>query len=375
MERISASERTREELRALIDGRLGSAASRSDLVRAGGPADRGGGAGRRGEPGRAGAGATTSAAAKAGQGLPERRIGAGRLKTAEGMIPSTTPRRSSRDTPGALSFRRSARRCQGSHGGARRTWRWSCYARGLVGARHRGRVHRGRRAGGCCSRAAGSRGDRRAAVGRVSRPSARRDLSASTEIAYLFVDGIAERLRAGADRGRRCWRPGASATDGKQGPAWASDGGVEGGHRDGRAPSSRTCAPAGSATRCWWSRDGAPGVIRAIEDLLPTLGAPALPGAPDAQPRREGPGGSQWPEFKAQGDRRPTRRRAGRSRATWPPASSPTSRPHLPTCGRAAFMRRPRGLRRASPAAGQRTAGRPAPRTCWSGCSSRSGGG
>ena len=33
MERISASERTREELRALIDGRLGTAASRSDLVR------------------------------------------------------------------------------------------------------------------------------------------------------------------------------------------------------------------------------------------------------------------------------------------------------------------------------------------------------
>ena len=31
--RISASERTREELRALIDGRLGTAASRSDLVR------------------------------------------------------------------------------------------------------------------------------------------------------------------------------------------------------------------------------------------------------------------------------------------------------------------------------------------------------
>ena len=33
MERVSVSERTREELRALIDGRLGIAALRSDLVR------------------------------------------------------------------------------------------------------------------------------------------------------------------------------------------------------------------------------------------------------------------------------------------------------------------------------------------------------
>ena len=33
MERASASDRTREELRALMDGRLDTAASRSDLVR------------------------------------------------------------------------------------------------------------------------------------------------------------------------------------------------------------------------------------------------------------------------------------------------------------------------------------------------------
>jgi hypothetical protein len=33
MARVSASERAREELRGLIDGRLGTAASRSDLVR------------------------------------------------------------------------------------------------------------------------------------------------------------------------------------------------------------------------------------------------------------------------------------------------------------------------------------------------------
>ena len=38
---------------------------------------------------------------------------------------------------------------------------------------------------------------------------ATRDLS-EYDIAYLFVDGIAERIRPGASGASRCWRPGAS---------------------------------------------------------------------------------------------------------------------------------------------------------------------
>jgi hypothetical protein len=44
--------------------------------------------------------------------------------------------------------------------------------------------------------------------------------------------------------------------------------------------------------------DGAPGLIRRIEECLPALASPALPGAQDAQSAKQG-AEDLWAEFKA----------------------------------------------------------------------------
>ena len=94
---------------------------------------------------------------------------------------------------------------------------------------------------------------------------ATRDLSEFV-VAYLFVDGVAERLHAGMPREAVLC-------------AWGiTEGGrkvllhlAPGRRRTRRAvrPSSRTSSVAACPTRCWSSPTGAPGLIRAVETCFP----------------------------------------------------------------------------------------------------------
>ena len=116
----------------------------------------------------------------------------------------------------------------------------------------------------------------------------KRDLSEHA-IAYLFIDGIAERLRPGQRREAvlAAWGIG---EDGRK-SLLGVDGRLEGGRRDGAGvlpgparQRARRSAARGQR-RGAWDHPGDRG-------MLPPLGAPALPGASDAQPRREGLGRS-----------------------------------------------------------------------------------
>ena len=139
----------------------------------------------------------------------------------------------------------------------------------------------------------------------------KRDL-AEHDIVYLFVDGIAERLRPGQRR-----EGGARRLGGRRGwtqIAAGADGGLQGGRRDG-SRSFRICAPVGLGDPLLVASDGAPGIIRAIEECFPRSArqrclahrmrnlAAKVPADP-------------WPEFKA-GLQPGIRRRRGRLPANW----------------------------------------------------------
>lgn len=113
---------------------------------------------------------------------------------------------------------------------------------------------------------------------------ASRDL-AEFDVVYLFVDGIAERLHLGQPREAVL-------------AAW---GITHGGHKVllGLAPASkedtascrdflRDLKARGLADPILVASDGAPGLIRAVEDSVPARTTPALPGAQDPQSRGEG---------------------------------------------------------------------------------------
>ena len=115
---------------------------------------------------------------------------------------------------------------------------------------------------------------------------ATRDLS-EYEIAYLFVDGIAERLRAGHRREPvlAAW---SFTVEGKKVLLHLMAGSKEDHEtvsaffQDMRARTGRSLA--GGLRWRAWDHQGA-------GDLLPALGPPALPGASDAQPGGQGAGG------------------------------------------------------------------------------------
>ena len=189
MERISASERTREELRALIDGRLGTAASRSDLVRL---------AVRLIVEEALDAEATEAV----GRERYERAAGAaagyrngyrtGKLKTAEGMVDYSAPQ--VRETP--KPFSSAIRKALAGRTEALEELAVELYARGLST----------RDIEDAFPDESGRRLLSRSAVSEVTErlweeyeAFSRRDLS-EHRIVYLFVDGIAERLRAGRPR-------------------------------------------------------------------------------------------------------------------------------------------------------------------------------
>ena len=111
-----------------------------------------------------------------------------------------------------------------------------------------------------------------------------RDLS-EYRIVYLFVDGIAERLRAG-----QAPEPGSRGLGHRRGRRKVLLHLMAGSKEDTETvgPSSKTCAAVASATRCSSSRTGLqdhPG----DRGVLPALRAATLSRASDAQPCRQGP--------------------------------------------------------------------------------------
>jgi putative transposase len=118
----------------------------------------------------------------------------------------------------------------------------------------------------------------------------RRDLS-EFDIVYLFVDGIAERLRAGCPR-----EPVIAAWDRAEwaeGPA-ASHEWLEGGHRDG--PQDMRARGLGDPILA--ASDGAPGIIRAIEECFPRSVRQRCLAHRMRNLAVKVPA-DQWPEFKA----------------------------------------------------------------------------
>ena len=220
MKRIAATEKTRERLRALIDGRLGTGADRSDLVRM----------------------AVqliveevleAEARDKLGRERYERAEGessgyrngyrTGRMKTAEGTVEFSAPQL--RDT--AEPFVSAVRENLAGRTEALEDLAVELFARGLST----------RDIEAAFTDADGRRLVSRAAVSEITErlweeyeAFTRRDLS-EFDIVYLFVDGIAERLRAGCPREPVHRRLGNRA-ERAEGPA-ASHEWLEGGHRDG----------------------------------------------------------------------------------------------------------------------------------------------
>ena len=267
MERLSAPERTREELRALMNGELGTAAGRSDLVRLalrliveealeGELADV-----LRRERYERGDGE------KAGYRNGYR---PGKVKTAEGAVDYSAPQ--VRDTPEPfISNVRAA-----LSGRTRELERLAVelYARGLST----------RDIEAAFTDETGRRLLSRAAVSEITEKLwaeyedfCKRDLSEHA-VAYLFIDGIAERLRPGQRREAvlAAWGIGEDGRKSLLGLTAGSKEDVEtvrAFFQDLRAR--------GLGDPLLVVSDGAPGHHPGDRGMLPPLGAPALSGAPD----------------------------------------------------------------------------------------------
>ena len=278
MERLSAPERTREELRALMNGELGTAAGRGDLVRLAlrliveealeGEVSDALGRERyeRGEDG------------KAGYRNGDR---PGKIKTAEGAVGYSAPQ--VRDTP--EPFVSSVRAALSGRTRELERLAVELYARGLST----------RDIEDAFTDETGRRLLSRAAVSEITEKLwaeyedfCKRDLSEHA-VAYLFIDGIAERLRPGQRREAvlAAWGIG---EDGHK----SLLGLMAGSKEDAETVRAffQDLRARGLGDPLLVVSDGAPGIIRAIEECFPPLGAPALSGASDAQPRSEGLGRS-----------------------------------------------------------------------------------
>jgi putative transposase len=242
MKRISAPEQTREQLRALIEGRLGTAPDRSSLVLL----------------------AARLILEEALEGEVSDRIGReryeradgeakgyrngyrpGRMKTAEGTVEFAAPQ--VRDTP--EPFVSEIRENLTGRTQALEDLAVELYARGLST----------RDIEDAFTDESGRRLLSRAAVSEITErlwaeyeDFIKRDLS-EYRIVYLYVDGIAERLRAGQPREAviAAWGIG---EDGRKVLLHLMAGSRRTPRRCGR--SSRTCVRAGLATPCWWSPTG-----------------------------------------------------------------------------------------------------------------------
>src|SRR6201981_5682 len=185
--RLPASQRTREELSALIEGRLRTASAKDELVKLAtrlmGEEARGGGAGD--AVGRD----YYEHGAQPGQGY-RNGYRMGRLKTAEGAMEYSAPQIAGRDEP----FRSAIREHLKGHTQGLEDLAIEMLARGLS-VRDIEDAFRDENGRLLLSKAAVSQlGER---LWEEYQAFAQRDLS-EYEITYLFVDGIAERLRPGA---------------------------------------------------------------------------------------------------------------------------------------------------------------------------------
>jgi len=244
MERIPASERTREKLRALIEGRSEIEDGRSELVRLAArliieEALEGEAKDALGRDYYA-RGATPGAGYRNG-------YRPGRVKSAEGAIDYRAPQIADRSEPFHSRIREAVRgRTEELEALA-----VEMYARGLS-TRDIEAVFADGDGRSLLSRTAVSEVTER--LWAEYEAFAGRDLS-EFEITYLFVDGIAERLIWGS-RARRCWRRGASWPMARRRCCtWR------------RAPrrtrqvarsSSGRCVGAACPTRSWWPATGRP---------------------------------------------------------------------------------------------------------------------
>ena len=246
MERIPATERTREKLRALMDGRNEVEDGRSELVRL---------AARliieealEGEARDALGREYYARGAVPGAGY-RNGYRTGRVKSAEGAIDYSTPQIADRREP----FRSRLREVVRGRTEELEALAVEMYARGLS-TRDIEAVFADGEGRSLLSRTAVSEITER--LWAEYEGFASRDLS-EFEVTYLFVDGIAERLHLGQPRARRCWRHGASSrTVRRRCCTWRREPRRT---RRAAASSSRTCAGAVCPTRCWWPATGRPG--------------------------------------------------------------------------------------------------------------------
>jgi len=274
MERIPATERTREKLRALMDGRNEVEDGRSELVRL---------AARliieealEGEARDALGREYYARGAVPGAGY-RNGYRTGRVKSAEGAIDYSTPQIADRREP----FRSRLREVVRGRTEELEALAVEMYARGLS-TRDIEAVFADGEGRSLLSRTAVSEITER--LWAEYEGFASRDLS-EFEVTYLFVDGIAERAASGpAARGSarrmgdsRRWQKGAVAPG----------AGNQGGHGElprvlpGHAP-ARSARPAAGG-----QRRGARDDPR-DRGMLAALGPPALPGAQDEKPAKQG---------------------------------------------------------------------------------------
>ena len=276
MQRLSAPERTREELRALMNGDLGTSAGRGDLVRLA----------LRLIVEEALEGEVSDALGREryerGEGeKPGYRNGyrTGKVKTAEGAVEYAAPQVRDTSEPFISSVRAALA------GRTRELERLAVelYARGLST----------RDIEDAFTDETGRRLLSRAAVSEITErlwaeyeDFCKRDLSEHA-VVYLFVDGIAERLRPGQRREAvlAAWGVG---EDGRNVRLAFTAGSKEDAPCNNRARGFQDLPIRGLRDPRRIVSDGAPGIIRAIEERCPRRRASAG-GAPDAQPRGHGP--------------------------------------------------------------------------------------
>ena len=319
--RVPASMRTREALSSLIEGRLSSPDGRSELVQLATrlileealEAEARDALGRDYD----------ERGAEEGQGYRNGHR-TGRLKTAEGAVEFSAPQIAGRADP----FRSEIREHAKGRTEALEELAVEMLARGLS-VRDIEDAFRADDGQLLLSRTAVSElGEQ---LWRDYQDFAKRDLS-GYEIVYLFVDGIAERIRPGQRREPVMAAWGFTASGGRVLLHL-----MAGSKEDAETVSSffQDMRARGLGDPLLVVSDGAPGVIKAPcggagphvpawRDLLPALRPPALPRPSDAQPRRQGAGrhlaGGQGPDpgglsGSEPGDRtRPRERRRGRLR-------------------------------------------------------------
>ena len=275
--RIPASQRTREELTALIEGRLSTASAKDELVKL---------ATRliveealEGEAGDALGRDYYEHGAQPGQGY-RNGYRTGRLKTAEGLMEYSAPQIAGRDEP----FRSAIREHLKGHTQGLEDLAIEMLARGLS-VRDIEDAFKDETGRLLLSKTAVSQlGER---LWEDYQAFAKRDLS-EYEITYLFVDGIAERLRPGA----------------KREPVLAAWGFTVEGRRvllhlmAGSKEDAETVTAffedmkrRGLNDPLLVTSDGAPGHHQGDRGLLSARGPPALPGASHAQSGGQGAGG------------------------------------------------------------------------------------